>query len=244
MAEIKHLRRAPIVEAMIDVRVEARPDFRGDSFNTIRELVAREYPVVEERRGITFQFALGGPPSQQIQQLNADGLFFRANEGKNIAQFRGDGFTFNRLAPYTGWDEILPRALGLLATYLTAAAPKAITRVATRYINRLKLPSRHFEEFLSTPPRGVPGIPGAATSFMEVAVGTDDSGATVNFTQALDASSPDSGSPFVLMDIDAFNADSFDPSVDEVKARLTVLHELKNRVFFGALTDPGARLFA
>lgn len=244
LADIQHLRGAPIVEAIIDVRVEARPDFRGNAFLEIRDVIAGDYPFIEERHGVTFQLAFGSPqPQQQIQQHGIDGLFFRSADQKTVAQFRVDGFTLNRLAPYTSWGDLLPRALRLLHVYLEVTTPRSIIRVATRYINRIRLPSRRFEDYLTIPPRAVPGTGGAIAGFMEVALAKDDSGALVNFTQALDSSTSEHDDPSILLDIDAFRADSFEPNLDEVQRRLDVLHDLKNRVFFGALTDSAVRIF-
>lgn len=251
MAEVQHLREAPIVEAMIDVRIEARPEFRADVFHEIRAKLEPTFPVVEERRGVTFHLAFGGAqPEQetpqlqgQMQQQQLDGLFFRSADGKDVAQFRGDGFTFNRLPPYTHWDEILPQALTLLEDYLRLTAPRAITRVAVRYINRLRFPSFRFDEYLTGPPRSAPGTQGALAGFMEAALVDVGGGVMVNFTQALEAAAPGAESPTVLLDIDAFRADAFEPDLDEVKARLDVLHDLKNIVFFGALTDTAVRFY-
>jgi uncharacterized protein (TIGR04255 family) len=230
---------------MIDVRVEARPDLRGEVFYQVRDIVSRDYPTVEERRGVTWELALGGPqPQQQVHQTGVDGLFFRSEDLNSIAQFRVDGFTFNKLPPYTSWDEILPRALELLEVYLGVAAPRSITRVAVRYINRLRFPSRRFSEYLTTPPRGIPGTDSRVTGFLEATVAAEPSEAMVNFTQALDTSNTDANNPVVLIDIDAYGSVTLEPSTAEIRTRLEALHELKNRVFFGALTDTAVRLFA
>jgi len=191
LAQIRHLRNAPIVEALIDIRVEARQDFRGELFEEVKAAVATEYPKVEERRGVTLQLAFGGPqPQPQVQQHGLDGFFFRSADEKEVIQFRSDGFTFNRLQPYTSWEQILPPALRFLEMYLKSARPRAINRVATRYINRIRLPSPRFEEYLTSPPRGVPGTRGSIAGFTEVAVTSEHANAMVTFTQSIEASVP------------------------------------------------------
>ncbi len=44
------------------------------------------------------------------------GYFYKSDDGKNIARFRKDGFTFSRLKPYTDWESVLvERCCGTLS---------------------------------------------------------------------------------------------------------------------------------
>ena len=244
LAAIKFLQNAPIVEAIIDVRVEARPEFQGQDFLAVMDGLRADYPKAEARRGITLQAAFGGPQAQpEVQDHGVNGLFLRSDDEKLVAQFRTDGFTFNRLAPYTSWDQIAPRAMDLFKIYLDIALPKSVLRVATRYINRLSFPSYRFDEYLTSPPRGIPGTSSPLGSFMEVTTSAEADGSTVQYTQVLDPanSRPDASS--VIIDIDAFRVGELEANVDTVRGYLSSLHELKNRVFFGALTESAVRLF-
>ncbi len=47
--------------------------------------------------------------------------FSKTPDRLNVAQFRRDGFTFNRLRPYTKWEEIRPEALRLWQLYTAKA---------------------------------------------------------------------------------------------------------------------------
>jgi uncharacterized protein (TIGR04255 family) len=242
LPEIQHLRNAPIVEALIDVRVEVRPGFRGEEFRAVGGRLAADYPKIEERAGVTLQLAFGGPqPTQQVQQHGLSGVFLHSADGKNVAQFRTDGFTLNRLEPYTSWDELLPEALRLFEIYVSVAKPRLVTRVATRYINRLQLPNAAMQEFLTSPPRGVPGTQGILAGFLEVSQVEEPTGEKVNFTQASDGNPATQSARAVAIDIDCYREDSFEPSVHAVREQLQRLHALKNRVFFGALTEAALR---
>lgn len=247
MAQIQHLKNAPIVEAMIDVRVAASPAFRGEDFAAVQDELKKSFPQVEERRGVSWQLALGGDqlkdesPHRREQGVHA--YFFRSQDGKDVAQFRVDGFTFNRLAPYTSWTEILPRAIELLEVYVSAAKPRSITRIATRYINRLRLPSNRFADYLARPPRALPGVEGTMISFMETTSTSADFGTAVNVAQALELPVAEPETPAVILDVDAFITGTFTPKVAHIRDQFDVLHELKNRVFFGLLTDSAVRLY-
>ena len=45
-----------------------------------------------------------------------------------LVDFRADGFTYNRLQPYTSWDAVLPEALGLWELFVQTVVPVSITR--------------------------------------------------------------------------------------------------------------------
>jgi uncharacterized protein (TIGR04255 family) len=244
LARIRHLQNAPIVEAVVDVRVQTRPDFKAEEFLQVQETVRQTLPKVEQRRGVTLELAFGGQQVREpVTQTALEGFFFRSTDDKEVAQFRNDGFTFNRLAPYTSWQAILPRAMKLFSVYVETSRPIAISRVATRYINRLQLPSDRYAEYLTHSTRGVPGANGRISGFIESAVAVEDSGATVSFSQGLESSSDNRRLPEVLVDIDAFMATTCASDPMEVERRLELLHDLKNRVFFEAITEATAILF-
>jgi uncharacterized protein (TIGR04255 family) len=98
---------------------------------------------VDEYRGLQATFGMiqgrGRPPV--VQDLGFQGYFWKTSDEKTIVQFRVDGFTFNRLRPYTSWTELFPQALDLWHLYSRVSRPEVITRLAVRYINRIPLPA-------------------------------------------------------------------------------------------------------
>src|SRR5436190_21056320 len=81
------------------------------------------------------------------------GLLFYSEDEKAVVQFRLDGFTFNKLQPYSSWEEIFPETWRLWALYQSAIGNVQITRLAVRYINRLALPSGDFGRYLTALPQ-------------------------------------------------------------------------------------------
>jgi len=245
LAAIRHLRNAPIVEAIFDVRVEARPDFVANEFSGLKAELQGAYPVMEERRGVSLELAFGAHQPKgmaRARNLGVNAYFFRSTDKVEVAQFRVDGFTFNRLRPYTDWDDLLPRTLQLFQSYLRVARPKAITRIATRFINRLTLPSRRLELFLSRVPVGVPGTEGALRAFFDTAIAAEPNGGMVKFSQRVDPAS-NADTAILFIDIDTYFGGRQPPQVDVVESRMRELRDLKNRVFFGSITEELARLF-
>lgn len=233
-----HLTRAPITEAVLDVRVRARPGVTASDFRPVHDLIAAEYPKIEERRQVTALLALIDPNKGQplTTSSSIDGYFFRSEDGFDVAQFRTDGFSINRLRPYQGWDHFFPKFQRLWPLYVSIAKPLAATRVASRCINHIPGGRQGvLEDYFSKPP-GIPsGIPGRLKSFRTNLSISDDGDPphSVNLSQALQLA-PDGRSVQFLLDVDAFTVGEFEPSI--VVSLLDPLHELRNTAFFQSLT--------
>jgi hypothetical protein len=100
MPHSRHLENAPIVEAIIDLRVKARQGLRAEEFAGVKTQLEDRFPKMEERRSLEagFEVRLGGSHASSLRDLGLYGYFFRAEDEKTITQFRVDGFTFNRLS--------------------------------------------------------------------------------------------------------------------------------------------------
>jgi uncharacterized protein (TIGR04255 family) len=171
MAKERHLANAPIVEAIIDIRVELPSDYDVTKFESLRKTLGETYPKVEESHSYESGVRV---KDKQIQQVVTDkglrGYFFKSPDGKNVGQFRRDGFTFNRLTPYTNWETVLSEAKILWKLYVKTATPELVTRLATRYINRMDipLPIDDFSRYLTAPPNIPKGLPEGVSHFLTI----------------------------------------------------------------------------
>lgn len=246
MARIRHLKRAPITEAIIDFRVNTPKELDPRRFLTLKEDLSDRYPDLQEahRAEAGFELALG-KVATHARDLGLQGVFFKSADGLNIAQFRVDGFTFNRLRPYTSWEEIFPEAVRLWNLYSETASPEYVSRLALRYINRLSipLPVEDFSQYLTSRPMVPPDLPQVISGFLtRVVLHEPESGLAANVTQALEQGL-DPNSVGVILDIDAFKVGEFDPRGAEIARVLEALHGFKNTIFFGSLTDAALRLY-
>ncbi len=247
MPEPRHLRNAPITEAIIDFRVKARPDFRAEEFGVLRKTLGSRLPRIEERRGgkIAFQFTPGRPQPAQFEDLGLQGLILKTEDQKTIAQFRTDGFTFNRLKPYTRWDELYPIAKDLWNYYVEIAKPQIVTRLALRYLNHVELPANvdDFDTYLRAAPPIPPELPQYLSAFLtRVTIHDPEAGVAAHISQALETGAG-GRKIIVIVDIDAFKEGEFEPAAPEIDDAFGLLHNLKNRIFFHLLTDEALRLF-
>ncbi len=160
MAEIReHLTKAPLHEALIDLRASLPEDFDGERFLELK---------------------------------------FTSQDEKQIVQFRIDGFTLNRIRPYTNWKELFPEALRLWKYYLDFTSVDHVPRVAVRHINRidLPLPVKDFRDHLTVPPDIPEGLPQMLSSFLtRVVIEDNETKASAIVTQALEKGLDDQTSP-------------------------------------------------
>ena len=242
----RHLKRAPIKEAIIDFRVKRRPEFKVEDFLRLKNTLAAEFPVVEER--FLFEGELNIGPSHPVPQFTSakelDGYWFKSPDGLNIAQFRRDGFTFSRLEPYTSWEEVFPKAWQLWLLYIETGAAEFVTRIALRYINKLVIPisTRDLAVYLTALPPAPEGFSGDIASFLtRLVLNTRDNDVTANITQALEKGD-DPQNMTVILDIDVYKLKEFEIEDSAIRSVFDSLHDLKNNIFFSSITEEAARL--
>lgn len=234
MATPRHLERAPIVEALIDFRVALPPTFRAEAFGVAKERLGGSYPLVQENRAFTSHDEGG----------RLRGYFFRSADERNVVQFRIDGFTLNRLAPYTDWRLFRHEALSLWQLFLEIAAPSRVDRLAVRYINRMELPaSGNLAEFLEVRPPQFPGAPKYLSTFLlKESCHDPENGQVANIVESLEYL-PDMSRAVLTMDIDAYTGPNLDVRPEVLGGILDQLREMKNQIFFGTITENTARIY-
>lgn len=246
MAKQRHLNNAPIVEAIIDFRVKLPSGYNVAEFSSLKEKLGNSYPQVQESRAFESGVRV---KDKQIEQILKDrglrGYAFKSVDGKNVGQFREDGFTFNRLTPYTNWETVLAEAKRLWALYVEIAQPKLVTRLATRYINRMDipLPIGDFNQYLTAPPSIPKNLPQGVSHFLtRVTIRDPELDMTAHVIQALEKSSkPDHVA--IILDIDVFKQMEAGFGESDIWPTFENLRNLKNRIFFASITEETARLF-
>lgn len=246
MATQRHLKNAPIVEAIIDIRAKLRNTFKVEEFSSLREALSNNYPVMEERRAIEFGGTIaGGKVQQTLADKGPMGYFFKSHDGEKVAQFRQDGFTFSRLKPYTNWQEVLEEAKRLWKLYMDKASPEIMTRIAVRYINQLDipLPINDFAHYLTAPPIIPQNLPQNLYHFLtRVTIHDEKLDIMANIIQGLQSISK-KDYVAVMLDIDVFKNKESGFAESEIWPTFEQLRDLKNRIFFDSITEETVRLF-
>jgi uncharacterized protein (TIGR04255 family) len=249
LAEPPHLNRAPLREALVDIRVEPHDDFDAAS---LRAVEIEGFPNRDEQTvaKLSFRFQRDAPPQSipDLPQLN--GIFFRTKDKLTLVQFRADGFTYNRLRPYTSWEQIWPSAYTLWKQYEKVAQPKAVLRLALRYINEFDKESgfdfRDVLTFEPPLPESLSSVVDVERYSARVSVKTRDGDLRAHISQGVDKK-PGGDTSSLLLDIDAFHKMDGRESGEHLDAKITGvfgrLHKFKNDIFFSCLAEKQVKEF-
>jgi uncharacterized protein (TIGR04255 family) len=238
------LSKAPIVEGLIDIRVEPSILSTFDAIKAACDDLAGEFPSRSDMHQFVAQFQYN--PAQGLADTSLatggaqGGVLLRSIDEKWVVQFRVDGFTISRLQPYGSWDELKGKAAQLWTVYTDAAKPSKVTQIATRFINRVQIPfGESFEKIFLTNFVIGPNLPQSVAGFLlRMAIPFEEQNAIGIVTQSLEGNNED-----CILDLDVVSQrpDGIDNA--EIWRILEQLREVKNRLFFGSVTEAALERF-
>ncbi|MEO8974110.1 MAG: TIGR04255 family protein, partial [Ktedonobacteraceae bacterium] len=173
------------------------------------------------------------------------GFLFRSEDKVKIFQATLNEFTFNRLKPYTTWEELRDDARYMWEIYRNIARPETVTRVAIRFVNRFELPGstldlkeylRIFPELTSDLPQNKMG-----NFFMQLLVPQEDCQLIIS-EAVVPPTNPNTIS--VILDFDLLREQIWKSDDDKIWQYLEKLRQLKNVIFEASITDQTRRLIA
>jgi uncharacterized protein (TIGR04255 family) len=250
MATPRHLSRAPIREAVIQIQVAPRTEL--DLVKKFAAALSNEFAkstdIWQATFGVQFDQENAGLPMANRLVI---GKRLDSADGREVLQCNVNAFAFSRLAPYEDWGQMRDRARNLWGLYVSIVKPVSVTRVSVRYINALPipLPVPELNDFFTAAPHVPPALPQLMRSFLQRIVIYDE--ATKTFAGVTQASE-DSATAInvkenvatILIDIDAFqNVELGSEESEKVWTKFEELRDFKNRVFFEHITEETARLF-
>lgn len=245
---VRHLPHAPIVEALIDIQVNPRD---GILLRDIEEAFGSpdfgyylKAPILEQ----SFAFSLGvdGQSLPSTGSPATVGLRLHSQDEKYVLQVRPERMTLSRLPPYENWGNLEAETRRLWSIFAQRLFPDAVVRVAARYINNLRLPMRpgeSFQKYLNKLVDVPDGSPQAVETFVQrFQLFDQGNDARVVLTISMNGLDLDGVAPVVL-DVDAFKVVHIEPLDPSLWNELEMIKGLKNKSFFGALTDTALELY-
>jgi uncharacterized protein (TIGR04255 family) len=242
----RRYRRPPVLEAIIDIRAELPEGTDLTQLGALHSGEVSRYPTRDEivQGTLTVQVgpALSGTAAQQ-----AFGYRLFSPQKDRVVQVRLDGFACSKLQPYDSWERNRDEARRLWSKYVECARPKSVTRIAVRYINRVRLPAmvNDLTEYFRVRPEIASDMPHLVSGFaMRLDIPQPDlQGAMLRLNQG---SVPDqnAGRMAFLLDLDLFQAVQLPPTGPELWKALEVLHNRENLLFEHCITDRTRALFA
>ncbi|PIP08917.1 MAG: TIGR04255 family protein [Syntrophobacterales bacterium CG_4_8_14_3_um_filter_49_14] len=247
MSEYTIFPNAPIVEAVLDIRVELPKDVTLDTLEMFYDKIKVRYPEKQHRTELSAGIRLD-PQGASFEKPEASqtGYLFRSQVEKKVVQSRLNGFSFNKLKPYSDWNTFRSEGRELWDIYRKIVKPLKITRIELRYINRIEmpLPLKDFKEYILTVPEVAPELPQAlAHFFMRLVIPKPDTGAVAVINQTMEI--PEGGGqrlPFIF-DIDVFKETSYSGDEENMWKEFDELRDFKNEVFFKSITEQAKELF-
>jgi uncharacterized protein (TIGR04255 family) len=247
MARYRHLRNAPITEALIDLRVQSSRKIDAVGLEELTKELRNSYMLKGPIRvgEVNFESTQEFAVKVATQEL---GFRFHSTDEKFVAQFQHQGFTLSRLAPYTDWTHLKGETQRLWPLYVDVVKPERVVRIACRYINNLSLSMRlgqDFSDFLTAAPDVPRALPQTLMSFMQrVVIAHPEIKAITILTQLLE---PNAAAAIdkvpVILDVDVQCQEQFDPGDPGMWECLERLRELKNAAFFESITETAAVLY-
>ena len=246
---VRTLANAPIREALIDLRCELPEGQDAEllaKFDAAHREIESEFPDKANNYASSVSAELKegtDPPVAATTALR--GYHFRNPQGDKIVQFRLDGFTFNKLRPYTKWVQLRTEAETLWTKYRSLLSEVGVARVGVRYINEIQVPPGVGFETIFVEPLRQPlgfGQGRIRKSLERLEVSSHDASERTIVTRL--AREEKSGFA-VILDIDAF-AVAPDGAFEDcgVWARIDELRNRKNEIFFSSLTANGIERYA
>jgi uncharacterized protein (TIGR04255 family) len=250
--QFPNLPRAPIVEAVIEIRGRAQSLWREDLVAEEVRSLAGDYPKAVSKN--EFHHQLKFKPNDTVVESKAEDLGWRGfalqtTNDHQIVQFYRDSYVFSRLPPYEDWVRFRDEALRLWQIHLKMAQLAEVQRIGVRFINKFNLPAGDtkiqdyiqphpvspsgfksplpFVGFLHQDTLAIPGHPYAVTTIRTIQ--PPQNHGTEGFA--------------LIVDIDAFTVYPFTLTQDSLESKLEDLRWIKNKVFFGSVTEKALKMF-
>jgi uncharacterized protein (TIGR04255 family) len=235
-------KRAPITEAVVELRF-AQPQPQ-DVLEKTADLVAKDYFYDELEQTVNFSLEANKAKVETLWE----GKKLSSLDRADIVFFRRTAFVCSRLAPYTGWEDFIPRAQKAWTLYRKNAGLTDIARIGLRYVNRIDIPVRDGEiikidDYLNYVPRSPEALSQPMTTFLVQSnrpLGADDCSVALLSTSV---PSPLISTLSFALDLDVYREVDVPKREDDLWALINRMREHKNFIFESCVTDRARALF-
>ena len=238
---------APIIEALFDIKVEHQKDISHSELENLHQVIKSDYPTKKTLR--TLHGRLEFKKNAAAESTFSDkitGYQFWSADGKQVVQYRQDGFGYSRLKPYENWDSIFSEAKKLWEIYENKLKTNVVKKMAVKYVNLIEIPLRNFklENYFTAPPLVPNGLPQTIENFIsQITIDFPESTTKAIITMKLSPSS-NKDKTSIIYDIDVFRTTNIKPerysTIWEIYNELRII---KNDIFDKGLTENTKKLF-
>ncbi len=237
MEPFPHLSKAPIVEAVIDIRITPKDDIDEKELNKNIKKMLPEYPNLEEIHTKSFEISFGNIEGQtKVNDLGFVGYKLRHKKEPYIAQFYKDTFVFSRLSPYNEWDSFSKEAMRLWDIFRKIMNPDEIQRIGVRYINKIVTtePVLELSDYYVSGPDSIPKTDWQIAHFLHKDTYSPNDKYIVNVVKTIQIKQKNTNMGLIL-DIDVIMNKKMFVDTDKINKYLLEMKDLKNISFFNSL---------
>jgi uncharacterized protein (TIGR04255 family) len=235
-------KRAPIVEAVIEIRFE-QPLSR-DEVDKLLTRFKPDYAFSDPYASIGVAVDVAGRRADF--QEHSSGYRLASADRADVLLVTMAHMSCSRLAPYLGWDTLRARAHGHWATWKRTIGYRKIQRIGVRYINRIDIPAAA-EQTVRIPTylRVYPEIGGMkilAGYAMQLSgpLGEDSCGLVIHSSLL---PSPLVDHLSIILDVDISRESDVPQKDDEIWALIDRIRVQKNHIFEASVTERARELF-
>ena len=249
--KFQHLTKAPITEALIEIRIPQLIK-HNDNSSELKyfEAIKNEYPIKHDR--IYFdnliKISKDGtlPTVKQTQSSNGNNYL---NKSKNqVIQMTTSSFIFSRLTPYKDWEYLINQFNKQWVTFQEIYNFNKVTRVGVRFINQMIFPAPlNWTEYfrLAIPIQSDYCDITLSKSSSQFLLNCPDSGlnSIINLLVMADNIPNKKPTIKVVFDIDVFTENNIDYTQKKFEELFEKLRFFKNSIFFSNITDKTVELY-
>lgn len=232
-----HLSKAPIVEAVIDIRITPKGDLDEKKVSSFLREKLPDYPTQKGMISKTLEIAVGKESKGPIvKDLGFMGSRVESTTEPYIAQFNKEAFVFSRLSPYNKWELFVSEAIRLWNLYCDLACPEEIQRIGVRFINKIDAieGSVELENYYENSPASIKDTDWPILNYMHKDTYQPMASYMVNVIRTVKRGQDTSGAGLIL-DIDVIMNMRFRNDIELIMEHLVKMKWIKNKTFFNSI---------
>jgi len=245
MPERFHFEKAPIQEAIIDIRVSLDEKVVLSEFlEEIGRAFAEEYPGKQNL--IEGYVHLEDNASLRTDQPTITGVSLISQDNRQIVQITRERFAFSLLEPYPNWKDFTNLARKAWNTYEEKANITSFNRLAVRFINRFDFPDKKvdLEQYFTIHPNFPEEIGSPLIAYgMRGVVEVPEVQGFVVISQSPVPPKYENGVS-ILLDIDLYSQQNMPQQSNGVWQLLDKFRDAKNRIFIACIKEDAKELIS
>lgn len=231
-AKHPHLSKAPIAEAVVELRVTGHPA-ATDAIDRFAAALKSDYSKQEPLQQALGNLHLGETMVRAEIPVSRIGVRLASGDNKDVVIGSTRSLVVSRLMPYESWDALIEKVVRVWPVYREHFGPSRVIRAGVRCINHIALGDEtvDLDTIFTAGPKVPPALPQDLGQYSTRVVLPIEDDVGVSIAQKLEPPAK-----HVVLDIDAFSSMDAKPDDDAtLLGKLGTLHDLRNRAFFASL---------